>query len=607
MRKLPSVLAFLGFLALALSWSLGTPLLSAADEPEIVTKAAASVRGEFSGKETVVTTPSWESKYSTPDFIEVTYQLPHSLVEAIAKLDPQCYAFHEDVPATCTVTASANAANAERAGTTATSHMDYFPLYYLLVGWPSLFIGGSQAIYAMRIVSAVITALLLCAAFTTSIRRRGAAALGMLAAATPVAIYYGAVVNPSGLEISSAILAWASFLSLVRAEPGAPGMRRDRILFGISAALLIVTRPLGPLWLAVIVAVVLATSSGVRERIRRVLRGPGVWSVVAVLALALLTAGAWDLTQNTMGIIPHTNPQYTYGTGIYISFYQTPAYFAQMLGAIGWNDVPVPTFTNLLWYGVIAAFVLFALVLGNRRERLVLLALTALVLLFPLAFEAYAAANFGTGWQGRYTLPLAVGVPILSAEILVRRLCGTAWGRVPKALASILGATIALAYLCQVWWAWRRYSQGIFGAGLGHTIPVHAHWTPPIGWPAVLALALFGCATLPLVLWRSSDATAAADRGSALNVGADVGTAAATAAAAAPATAPVTTPLTGGEAEKGGEHRAAATHPMRAAASRPLADRNIPTGRDPAHADGPDHHRGSRRRDLSRSGDVSLR
>jgi len=577
MRKLPSALAFLAFLALALSWSLGTPLLSAADEPEVVTKAAASVRGEFSGKETVVTSPSWESKYATPDFIEVTYQLPHSLVEAIAKLDPQCYSFQEAVTATCT--ASANSANARQAGTSATSHMDYFPLYYLLVGWPSLFIGGSHAIYAMRMVSAVITALLLSAAFTTSIRRRGAAALGMLAAATPAAIYYGAVVNPSGLEISSAILAWASFLSLVRAEPGASGMRRDRILFGISAALLIVTRPLGPLWLAIIVAVVLATTSGgVRERIRRVLRGPGVRPVVAVLALALLAAGVWDLTQNTMGIIPHTNPQYTYSKGIYISLAQTPGYFAEMLGAIGWNDVPVPTFTNLFWYGVIAAFVLLALVLGSRRERLVLLALTALVPLLPLAFEAYAAASYGTGWQGRYTLPLAVGVPILSAEILVRRLCGTAWGPVPKALASILGGTIALAYLCQVWWAWRRYAQGIFGGGLGHTVPVHAHWTPPIGWPAVLALALFGCATLPLVLWRSSDATAAAVAEVALGAGTDACTAAATGLA--------TVLAASGVAEEGDEHRGTATHPMLAAAYWPLTDRITPTGRDPAHGVG---------------------
>ena len=83
---LTPVLAFLAFLALTLSWSLGTPLLSAADEPEVVVKAAASVRGEFSGREQVVPFPTAGAQYATPDFVEVTYHLPHSLVDRFAEL-----------------------------------------------------------------------------------------------------------------------------------------------------------------------------------------------------------------------------------------------------------------------------------------------------------------------------------------------------------------------------------------------------------------------------------------------------------------------------------------------------------------------------------------
>lgn len=217
---LQPLLAFLAFLALALSWSLGTPLLSAADEPEHVVKAAAAVRGEFSGTQNIEHFVGWQRSYTTPDYLEVTYRLPQSLVAAREANEP-CYAFHLDVAANCLATA--NKAATLAAGDTSTSHMDYFPLYYLAVGWPSLILNGDAAIYGMRIVSAIISALMLAAAFTTSIRRRGAAALGVLAAATPVAVYYGAVVNPSGLEISSAVLAWASLLSIVRAEPGRRG------------------------------------------------------------------------------------------------------------------------------------------------------------------------------------------------------------------------------------------------------------------------------------------------------------------------------------------------------------------------------------------------
>jgi hypothetical protein len=492
------VLAFFAFLGLALSWSLGMPLLSAADEPEHVVKAAAVVRGEFSGPPKVIDFAGWQHTYTSPDFVEETYRLPHSLVEALAAHDPQCYQFRVNVAADCTV--SANKAEELHAQDSATSHMNYFPLYYAAVGWPSLIFSGDAAIYGMRIASAVITALMLAAAFTTSIRRRGAAALGVLAAATPEAVYFGAVVNPSGLEISSALLAWASLLSLVRAEPGASGMRRDRVMFVVSAAVLIVVRPLGPVWLALIVAAVLGTSTGLRDRMRRMLRAPGVRLTTGLLTLSLIAAGVWDLTQNTMGMIPKTAPGYTLATGAYLTLFQTPGFLAQMLGTIGWIDVRVPTVTTMFWYGAIAALLLLALVLGNRRERVVLLALTALIVLFPIAFEAYAGTGYGVGWQGRYGLPLAVGLPILGAEILVRRLSGTAWGAVPRAFSTIFGATLAIAYLCEVWWAWRRYAQGVV---TGHLVPLHAQWSPPIGWPATLALATAGCAAL-LILVRSS-------------------------------------------------------------------------------------------------------
>ena len=501
---LQPVLAFLAFLALALSWSLGTPLLSAADEPEHVVRAAAVVRGEFSGTQNVKHFTGWQRSYTTPDYLEVTYRLPHSLVAARQANEP-CYAFHLDVAANCLATA--NQAATLAAGDTSTSHMDYFPLYYLAVGWPSLILNGDSAIYGMRIVSAIISALMLAAAFTTSIRRRAAAALGILAAATPVAVYYGAVVNPSGLEISSAVLAWASLLSLVRAEPGAPGMRRDRTMFAVSAAVLMVVRPLGPIWLVLLVAAVLGTATGtetvagIRDRLRRTLRSRGVRWSSGLLALSLVAAGIWDLTQNTLGVVPETNPTYTFAKGVYLTTFRTPALLAEMLGTIGWLDVRVPTLTTMFWYGVIAALLLVSLALGTRRERLVLLALTALIILFPIFFDAYSGSGYGLGWQGRYTLPLAVGLPILSAEILVRRLSSSPWGQMPRALATTFGATLGIAYLCQVWWAWRRYAVGLV---TGHALPLHAKWSPPIGWPVTLILAVAGCAGLFLLLRSAS-------------------------------------------------------------------------------------------------------
>ncbi|MBR7836868.1 DUF2142 domain-containing protein [Actinospica durhamensis] len=499
---LTPLLAFLAFLAMALSWSLGTPLLSGADEPEQSVKAAAVVRGEFSGVAHVQKQSNWESTYSTPDYLEIAYKLPHSLVVALAKHDPTCYAFQVEVTARCT--GKANRVTAEQVGGKASSHMDYSPLYYLLVGWPSLILRGDHALYGMRVISALITAVLLALAFTTALRRRGAVALGTVAAATPAAIYFGAVVNPSGLEICSALLVWTTFLAMVRGEPGTRAYRRDGWLFTGASALLMLTRPLGPLWWVMIVALILATRPGPVGWLRRALSGRGFRASAGVLVVAGVLAGMWDATQNTMGIIPRANPHYTFEIGAYLTFQQTPTYVLQMLGLVGWNDVHVPEATVLLWYGVLTALLLVALALGDLRERLALLATTALVFVFPIAFEAYAGADYGAGWQGRYMLPIAVGVPILAAEILVRRLGGLLPGPILRALVTTLGGTVALAYLIEVWWAWRRYAQGL--GPKAFTLPQHAPWSPRIGWPSALLLALAGCLGLFALLYAHASA-----------------------------------------------------------------------------------------------------
>lgn len=507
----PTLAAFLAFLAMVLSWSLGTPLLGGADEPEQTVKAAAVVRGEFSGTEHVLKLPGWKQHFTTPDYVEVSYWLPHDLVVALAKNEPACFAFSPNVTPRCT--GKANRERIAQAGTHASSHMNYSPLYYLLVGWPSLLLSGDGALYGMRVVSALITAVLLTLAFVTSVRRRRAAAIGVVAALTPTAIYYGGVVNPNGLELCAALLVWVAFLSMVRAEPGSATYRRDGLLFVGASVLLLLTRPLSPVWLALIVALLLLTRADIRGWLGRVLRGPGVRAAGGSLVLATALAGAWDLTHNTEGIIVRYNPHFTARIGVSLTLQRTPKYLQQMVGMFGWDDVKPPEATMLLWYGAATAIVLAALALGNRRERLVLLALCALVFLFPIAFEAYSGAKYGTGWQGRYMLPLAMGLPVLGAEVLVRRLVEHGLAQAARSFAAVFGMTFVIGYGCEVWWAWRRYAVGLKSSTV-HVIPLHASWSPPIGWPLTLLLAAAGCLGLFAVLRRNlaagAEGTAAA-------------------------------------------------------------------------------------------------
>jgi len=305
---------------------------------------------------------------------------------------------------------------------------------------------------------------------------------------------------------------WVSFLAMVRTEPGTPSFRRAGRIFTGSSVLLLLTRPLGPVWWAMIVVLLVMTRPDTRAWLRRAARGRGFRTAVGLLVLAFALAGMWDATQNTMGIVPHANPRYTMTIGAFLTFRQTPLYLLQMLGLLGWNDVRVPEATVLLWYGVVAVILLVAVALGNRRERLALLATAALVFAFPMAFEAYAGADYGAGWQGRYMLPIAVGLPILGAEILMRRLAESAPPAALRALATTLGVTLALAYLCEVWWAWRRYAQGL--GPKAHTVPHHVKWTPLIGWPLTIALAAAGCAGLLALLRAHLEAETGGARGS---------------------------------------------------------------------------------------------
>jgi hypothetical protein len=519
LRKIPAArpwLAFLAFLTLALSWSLGTPLLSAADEPEQAVRAMAVARGEFSGAQQIWNFAGWQSSYTTPDYLETRYRLPHDLVRAIAAHDPACYAFNEAKTAACT--ASANAHRTAQAGATALSHMNYSPLYYALVGWPSLLLRGDNALYAMRVVSALITALLLAAAFTTSARRGRAEVVGVVAAVTPAAIYFGAVINPSGLEITSALLGWASLISMTRAESAGGSRLSDRIMFTVAAASLVLVRPLGPVWLGIIVLAVFAASPDPRARLRAAVRGRGARWMPGMLAAALAATATWDATQNTLGILPRLNTTYTFTKGAYITLTQTPQFLAQMVGLIGWNDVHIPTATTYLWYGTLVGLLLAGLIAGGLRERLVLVALAVIVVAFPIAFEGYSGASYGVGWQGRYSLPFAVGVPLLAAEVLGRRLRTAEPGGIPHALAKTVGAALAVGYLCEVWWAWRRYTEGLGSAS--HYLPTHPNWTPVIGWPGMIGLAVLGVAGLFALLassstFRAAAATEAAGQGSA--------------------------------------------------------------------------------------------
>jgi hypothetical protein len=96
---------------------------------------------------------------------------------------------------------------------------DYFPLAF---GLPALATGVSSdwrtALWLARGASLLPVLLFLALALAYARRRAGWTTLGILAAITPMVLFIGAAVNPSGLEIAAA-LAFLSGLLELRSEP----------------------------------------------------------------------------------------------------------------------------------------------------------------------------------------------------------------------------------------------------------------------------------------------------------------------------------------------------------------------------------------------------
>ena len=117
-----------------------------------VAKAAAVVRGELTGR--LIGGPS------SPDGI---VRIP----AAYANLGTlvRCYQFHADTAASCAPPYRASS----RTVPDLIYNARYQPLYYLIVGLPSLFTDSSLGIYLMRLVSAALNALFLALAVMAAV------------------------------------------------------------------------------------------------------------------------------------------------------------------------------------------------------------------------------------------------------------------------------------------------------------------------------------------------------------------------------------------------------------------------------------------------------
>ncbi|SDS28468.1 DUF2142 domain-containing protein [Microterricola viridarii] len=482
---------------LSIAWAIATPVAASPDEPAHMVKAASVVRGQFVGEPS-----SLGHIVQVPNYVAVTHA-------------ETCFAFKPGVTADC-VDALAGDGGAIVDSTTTAGL--YNPVYYLLVGWPSLIFGTEFGLYAMRAMSAVLFSLFLAlTVVTVSGWRRPALPLAALAVATaPMLLFLGGSVNPNAVETSATLAAFAGMLGVVL-HPSRSLLAQRSMIVLAGSVVAANTRGLSMLWvfLAIALPLVLASWAEIRELLRQ---RPVQWAIGGT-AVGVGFALVWLLRSNslTAAVELEDNFQTFPGVGTHpiagflMTLRDTFGYAQGMIGNFGWLDTPAPLGVYFIWSVLCGAILLAGFAVLRGRRAVFAAALAACFFLLPPVIQGAYITGGGIIWQGRYNLPLfamaVLGVvAVISAGI---RAEGAAARSVLLRLGLIVWLLWAIAQFASFADAMRRYAVGAGGAW--KQLLTAPDWAPPGGtlpWLAVFAVLVCATAWLGWSAGRRLDAAA---------------------------------------------------------------------------------------------------
>lgn len=484
--------AFLVVAALGACWTLATPPMASPDEPTQVIKAAAVARGQLLGR-----------ARPGPPVASVFVRVPEVFVQY---REPLCYEFRPTVPAGC----APPLGTATRTVTARTYVGRYPPLYFLLVGWPSLFLVSPAGIQAMRLASDLAGAALVALGLATIVRWSEQPLLlaGSALALTPSALFLTSVVNPSGFEVDGGIALWMCGVTLAtRREGDAPSGLVAAT--AVAASALALTRGLSPLWVALI-GVGLGVLAGRRRlaelaRIRQVRVGLGALFLIGILATT------WIFAEHTLTVVPVgslASRRDTFLDAFRVVADQWLRQARGFVGIFGWLDTPAPLFTVLAWAAAFLGLVVAGLARLQLRQLAALVLTGVLVVTVPAAINAKQVHVDGIIWQARYTLPFAVGLPLLAAAIAARQ-GALAWYEQRSYRMGVVTVALlaSLAQLAAFLEALVRNVRGLPATYAGYLHPF-AHvphgWAPPLSpWLLTGAFAFVVAVWAALVVLAS--------------------------------------------------------------------------------------------------------
>lgn len=467
-RRLWSVVFLVVGLLMSL-WALAAPYYSGPDEGLHASRAWSVVHGEILGESAnlggfrFVRVPEWVSADAS---------------------SVDCYRSDQNVPAGCFTLAPGNQEVISR---TAGSQL---PFFYALSGIPFLGASRGPGLLLVRLWGAAIAAAFIASAVVTARMSRARRWLvpSILLACPPMVLYIAAVTNPSGLELTAIISLWVSGIVLAT-EPAISA--RVALRFAVATFAVMLSRQLGPLWFAV--AVVFCCWIAGRIRIMELMRSRIMWRVAAAGAVAFATWAVWNVI---------ARPLVTDASAAAVDLPSSDVLQAQVgrlwglaqeaVGVLGWLDVRLPFFTYFVWIIGTVLLVALAFVFGRGRLAWGPLLLLAVSIVVQVAGEYPSVSTLGFYWQGRYTLPMLVGVPLLGAVAVG---VSARAPRIPRRVVVGGGLAIGSALLLAYYQTLRRYTVGAAGP---LQIWKDMGWTPPV--PVIVLLLLFLIATGAWVL-----------------------------------------------------------------------------------------------------------
>jgi hypothetical protein len=480
----PTVLV-IGYALLVLAWAVANPPFAAPDEDGHYVRAVGLATGDIRGVQTRVALTA-----ATPSDLRTWYMMHPADVRAVRvpgglmASGVTCEALRPEASAGC-LKRAVTIENTQRLGTLVAT---YAPFPYVVPGLAARL--GSSPFAGLRLgrlaaATLCLALLALAAALAWDPVSGVTSLLGVVVATTPMVVFLSATVNPSGLEIASAIAFVTALLRLSR------GPARPWVWFGagLSGAALALSRAPGVVWLLLDLLLAVALVGVGRARALAIRGGRAAALAAAVVAVAAVASLGWSVLygpEASVGI-DEVARRVKHAVGV------LPLRFREEVGQFGWLDTPMPTLAVMAWEAMIVALIAFAYAFARRRERWLLVTVTAAAIALPVAFSAwFIALTVISEAQGRHVLPGAVALPLLAGELLVRnreRL------RDFDIRGAVRCAFVVAAAIQLIAWTWNahRFAVGSGGPKFFFRAP---EWSPPLGWWTWAIVASLGALTL---------------------------------------------------------------------------------------------------------------